>query len=215
MRIERRHLPARVHLRADEDGTERIVGTAIVFYDGTPDTEFVLWDDRGKYDGGVKMVERIMPSAVSGRMKDDVRGLFNHDPTQVLGRSPKTLKLSRDEKGLHYSIDPGETTVAANVREHLRREDVTGSSFSFTLEPKGQRFKEEDDIHIREITKLSQLFDVGPVTYPAYEATQAGVRGASDLAEAREMFAAWELNQVKIKKRHAELDARCEEIGVD
>lgn len=182
-----------VELRTDSE-EEKIHGTAIVFYDDTPDTEFVLWDDRGKYDGGVKMIERIMPSAMSGRMKDDIRALVNHDPSMLLGRSngkTKTLRLSKDTEGLHYEIQPGATRVHEDARESIRRGDMTGSSFAFTIAPKGQRFKDEgDDVTVREITKFEQVFDVGPVTYPAYEATDAGVRGADGIKEARDAFTA-------------------------
>jgi HK97 family phage prohead protease len=213
MKIEKRFLTHRVELRGEGE-EERIVGTASVTYDGTPDTEYELWDDRAM--GGVRMVERIMPDAFAGRMKDDVRALFNHDPSQLLGRTAsKTLKLRKDDDGLHYEISPGNTTVAADVREHLRRGDITGSSFAFTVSQKGQRFKEDGDTQIREITKVEALFDVGPVTYPAYEGTAAGVRDGADLEQARNAFVAQQAEQEQIQAAHERYDARCRELGID
>jgi len=191
--METRNYDHTVELRADGEA-ERIHGTAIVFYDQTPDTEFVLWDDRGQYEGGVKMVERIMPSAMAGRMKDDIRALVNHDPSLLLGRSngkTKTLRLSKDDDGLHYEIEPSKTRLHEDTIESIRRGDMTGSSFAFTIAPKGQRFKDEgDDVTVREITKFAKVFDVSPVTFPAYQGTDAGVRDADAVKEARDAFTA-------------------------
>lgn len=45
--------------------------------------------------------EYISPKAFEGRLDDDVRFLFNHDPNYVLARTTNgTLRLSVDEKGL-------------------------------------------------------------------------------------------------------------------
>lgn len=194
MTRETRTFDHSVELRQDGE-EEKIVGTAIVFYDeGDEGTEFTLWDDRGKYEGGVKMVERIMPSAMAGRMKDDIRALVNHDPSLLLGRSngkTETLRLSKDSVGLHYEIQPGSTRVHEDTRESIRRGDMTGSSFAFTIAPKGQRFKDQgDDTTVREITKFEQVFDVSPVTYPAYQGTDAGLRGSDGIKEARDAFTA-------------------------
>lgn len=191
--MERRTFDETVELRGTGEGeTEKIVGTAIVFYDGTERTEFTLWDDRGKYEGGQRMVERIDAKAVTqNTLRDDVRGLFNHDPSLLLGRSnktTKTLRMNKDADGLHYEIEPGDTQVGRDTMEHIRRGDVSGSSFAFSIAAKGQKFEEDGDTAIRTITKLERLYDVGPVTYPAYQSTEAGVRASSDMQEARDAF---------------------------
>ncbi len=216
-----------VELRTDGE-EERIVGTAIVFYDeGDEGTEFMLWDDRGLYEGGVKMVERIMPSAMAGRMKDDIRALVNHDPSMLLGRSNgkiKTLRLSKDSVGLHYEIEPGKTRLHEDTMESIRRGDMSGSSFAFTIAPKGQRFKDEgDDVTVREITKFAQVFDVSAVTFPAYEATDAGVRGSDGMKEARDAFTAHReaieaeraASEAAVQERIAGYNARIDKLEDD
>src|SRR5215475_2335681 len=73
-------------------------GFAAVFYkDGDPDTEYQLYPD---------LVERIAPGAFDRAVReDDVRGLMNHDPNLLLGRTAAgTLKLSADATGLRYEI---------------------------------------------------------------------------------------------------------------
>src|ERR1700728_2523684 len=84
------------------DGTSEICGYGAVFYDGTPDTEYPMWPGA---------VERIMPGAFDRALReDDVRGLFNHDPNLLLGRTASgTMRLRVDDVGLWYSIDPAMT----------------------------------------------------------------------------------------------------------
>jgi len=169
--IERRFLaaeagPVTVEARAEGEG-RMIMGTAAVYYDGTPATEYELWTD---------FVERIMPGTFDRAISeaDDARGLFNHDPNMLLGRvSAGTLTLASTAKGLGYEITPGETQVAADVMVHIERGDLSGSSFAF--EVTDQEVRTENGIDIREIRGV-KLYDVGPVTYPAYEATEADVR---------------------------------------
>jgi uncharacterized protein len=175
MKMERRFFPGAAALVKRADGKEVIAGHAAVYYDGTPKTEFKLWEN---------FVERVMPGAFDRALaeKDDVRALFNHDPSALLGRaSAGTLALKSDAKGLAYEIEPADTQVAKDVREHLRRGDLTGSSFAFVVTD--QEFRTVNGVDIREIRGV-QLFDVGPVTYPAYEGTDAGVR-SGDADDAR------------------------------
>lgn len=157
--------------RADGKG-ERIAGYAAVFFrEGQAGTEYELWPG---------YVERVMPGAFDAALKEehDCRALFNHDPSQLLGRTAsETCRLSVDSKGLRYEVDPPDTTVGHNVLEYLRRRDVTGSSFGFEVIDGDMRreTREGQDVWIREVRSV-RLWDVGPVTYPAYTATEAEVR---------------------------------------
>jgi HK97 family phage prohead protease len=76
-------------------GKKAIVGYGAVFYSDTdPGTEYWLWGD---------VVERISPGAFDRALKErhDARGLFNHDPSNLLGRVTNgTMRLSVDRKGL-------------------------------------------------------------------------------------------------------------------
>lgn len=172
---------ADVQLETRQDGTEgNISGYSAVYYrKGDDSTEYHLWDGA---------VERIMSGAFDRAIKekDDVRGLFNHDPSQILGRTTAgTMKLTSDKIGLRYDIDAGDTTVARDVKEHIRRGDVTGSSFAFKVT--NETWRSDGDTEVREINEV-QMFDSGPVTYPAYEGTSAAVRNDEDATEAREAF---------------------------
>lgn len=120
--------------------------------------------------------EEIMPGAFDDVLGDDVRGLFNHDPDQILGRTKaNTMVLSVDEKGLRYSIrynpnDPDHVRVMQKVK----RGDVSQSSFSFDV--KDAKWSTRNGKDHRQIFKFQALYDVAPVTYPAYENTTVAAR---------------------------------------
>lgn len=187
--IQRRYVQKRkIELRNRPDGaTPRIVGYAAVFYRANdPSTEFEMLPAE---NGWPRVVERMMPGAFDAAVKsDDVRALFNHDPNQVLGRTGAgTLRLSVDQTGLRYEIDPPDTQAARDLVEMLRRGDVSGSSFGFlprsgaTRQIKGENGAPDQVVFERNDV---QLFDVGPVTFPAYSGASSGVR-AADLANVR------------------------------
>lgn len=147
-----------------------ISGYASVFYDGSDRTEFVLGEVSGR-----QYVERIMPGAFDSTIGGDVLGLFNHDPNMVLGRtSAGTMRLSLDDRGLRYEIDENDTAISKDVASHQQSGNIRGSSFSFFVSEDGVEHRTEGDKLVRQIKDFSQLIDVGPVTFPAYSATEGG-----------------------------------------
>lgn len=149
-------------------------------------------------------VEVIAPGAFDGVLEDDVRGLFNHDRGIVLGRTTSgTLKLEQDEAGLRYEIIPPDTqTVRDLVLEPMKRKDITQSSFAFRLPSDGYRWDEDDDgVYVRTITRVSKLLDVSPVTYPAYNDTEASMR---DLEEARSCCHPQAMSDGELARQHRE-----------
>jgi HK97 family phage prohead protease len=120
--------------------------------------------------------ERIMPGAFTRTLseKPDVRCLINHDTNLVLGRTiANTLRLAQDENGLTYSADLPDTSYANDLAESIRRGDVSQSSFGFRVA--GQDWVTENKMDIRQITEVD-LFDVSPVTFPAYTQTRVEIR---------------------------------------
>ncbi|AKJ41548.1 HK97 family phage prohead protease [Pragia fontium] len=153
--------------------------------------------------------EIIKPGAFDDVLNDDVRGLFNHDPNFILGRSSaKTLSLSVDEHGLRYDITAPDTqTIRDLVIAPMLRGDINQSSFGFRVAHDGDHWYEDDEgIVIREITKFSRLFDVSPVTYPAYQDADSGVRSMKAWQEARESGALQKaINQKMARERLLQL----------
>ncbi|HEY1603860.1 MAG TPA: HK97 family phage prohead protease [Pirellulales bacterium] len=191
--------------RAAEGDKQKIRGYGSVFYDGTPETEYQLWDN---------YCERIMPGCFDRALReDDCRGLFNHDPSLILGRTAAgTMRLSVDARGLAYEIDPAETTIAQDCLQHLARQDVTGSSFSFTVDDEDLRRETRDgqDMWICEVRSV-HLYDVGPVTFPAYTATTAEAR--SDVDGRVQRFLALQKPGTPVDAAIAAARARAIELG--
>jgi len=123
-------------------------------------------------------IERIAPGAFKSALKNsDVRALWNHDANIILGRTKSgTLKLKEDKTGLYMEVEPPDTQLVRDmVMTPIERGDVTQQSFGFTVE-KDEWKNLDKDIPIRTIEKVSQLFDVSPVVYPAYPDTEVALR---------------------------------------
>jgi uncharacterized protein len=110
----------------------------------------------------------------------DVRALFNHDPDNILGRtSAGTLRLAEDDTGLAIEIDPPDTTCGRDLQVSMKRGDIREMSFAFTVADDGQEWTRDPDGSgnwTRTISKINRLFDVSPVTYPAYPETDCALR---------------------------------------
>ena len=169
--MERRTSAVDIEIRAaDGDAQPVIFGYAAVF------------DQLSEDLGGFR--ERIAPGAFTKALGDDVRALFNHDPNIVLGRTrSKTLRISEDQKGLVIEIDPPSTPAAAALIESMRRGDVTQMSFGFqTVKDKWDMV---DGEAIRTLIDV-RLFDVSPVTYPAYPQTEVALRSLDEFRKLSE-----------------------------
>ena len=129
--------------------------------------------------------EKISPGAFIDALKtSDVRALWNHDPNYVLGRTKNgTLQIREDEQGLFYEVTPPDAQWARDLVESIKRGDVDQSSFAFTVE--AQEWDERSDPITRTIVKVRELYDVSPVTFPAYPTATSGVRSLKDVAEER------------------------------
>lgn len=128
---------------------------------------------------GGSFYEEIEPGAFSKTIQEsDVRCLWNHDMNFVLGRTKsKTLQLNEDEKGLLIEDDPPQTQLVNDmVLEPIRRGDVDQMSFSFDA-VRTEWIEQQNDFPVRKLLEV-RLYDVSPVTFPAYPDTDVAVRSA-------------------------------------
>ena len=174
-----------------EGGLPRISGHAAVF--DTLSVSLGFYREKIARGAFRKTIER-----------DDIRALWNHDVNYVLGRTRSgTLKLYEDEKGLAVEIIPPNTQWARDLLEVIRRGDVDQMSFAF------EAIEEEwegDANDLIRVLKEVKLYDVSPVTFPAYPATDVYVRCMSDecfLDEYREYF--WDEHTVSAKNTSTKL----------
>ncbi len=115
-------------------------------------------------------------------LSSDVFAKLNHDDNKILARSKYgkgSLLLEVDDNGLKYMFDAPNTELGNEVLEHIRRGEITSSSFAFTIdkdEKGSEKWYKKDDVIYREIFKIKELFDVSPVFSPAYEHTTCNKR---------------------------------------
>ena len=156
--------------------------------------------------------EYISPEAFEGRMDDDVRFLFNHDPNYVLARTTNgTLRMSVDEKGLRYEADMPNTTTARDLVELLKNGTINQSSFAFIVEDDSWEMK--DGMNIRTINKVSALFDISSVVYPAYSSASSSVALRSmeqwqENEEAKKLEESLEAEKIEAQKNEEDLKQR-------
>lgn len=158
---EQRTFTAR-EIRASGDGEPpRLTGYAAMFN--------ALSEDLGGF------FERIKPGAFTKTLLEaDVRALLNHDPNIVLGRTKAgTLRLNEDDAGLAFELDLPDTQAARDLIVSVKRGDIDQMSFGFrTVRDSWEQVGEQI---VRTLIEV-KLFDISPVTFPAYPQTSASVR---------------------------------------
>lgn len=168
--IERRMLCKEVRAEAGADGKPMIRGYAAVFNQLSEDL------------GGFR--EQLSTGAFSDAMaSSDVRALVNHDPNLVLGRSKAgTLTMREDAAGLYVEVTPPDTQAARDLITSMQRGDINQMSFAFTVAKEDQAWtRDGTGPWLRTIKKVSRLYDVSVVTYPAYQQTTAAARALAEI----------------------------------
>lgn len=135
--------------------------------------------------------EIILPGAFDDVLNDDVRALFNHESSAILARSKAgegSLRIGTDETGLWYEFEAPDTQVGRDLVTSLKRGDVDQSSFSFSVSNEGQKWEEKREgdgptLITRTISKVSRLYDVSPVTYPAYPDATVALRSLEEFRQ--------------------------------
>jgi uncharacterized protein len=164
---ERRGFGGIVEMRSKDGATDcqTIKGYAAVF---NKESRIL-----GMYDW--QFVEVIQPSAFVDADMTDIRCLFNHEASLILGRTKSsTLRTGVDAIGLWYECDLPKTTAGNDVTISIERKDIDGSSFQFEVEDDEWNYAGE--IPVRSITKIKVVYDVAPVTFEAYPDTTVAKR---------------------------------------
>jgi hypothetical protein len=118
--------------------------------------------------------ETILPGAFERAIREgqNVLCLFNHNVNFVLGRTKSgTLRLVEDRLGLNFECDLPASQTGRDLHTLVERGDINGCSFSFAA----VRDAWSRDGKRRELQDVD-LFDVGPVTSPAYLGTSVSAR---------------------------------------
>lgn len=145
---------------AKEEGEKRMISGYAATYDA-------FSEDMGGYRTRLAKgcFDRVLQAS-------DCRFLFNHDPNLLFGRTKSgTLRLVGDDKGLRFENDHPRGAIADQYYDMVARGDMDGCSFTCDIDIDQWDFSGETPI--RTLVGLSMLYDVGPVTYPAFSQTLA------------------------------------------
>lgn len=127
-----------------------------------------------------------------GALKDtdlrDVRFLVNHNTDMIpLARSRRNnenstmqMTVDNDGMGIRVNLDTENNTDAKNLYSAIKRGDISGMSFMFSIDDEEWEDLESDH-PTRHIKKIGQVLEVSAVTFPAYESTEISARAKETL----------------------------------
>lgn len=161
----------------NEKNGDHITGRPIVYNSKT---------DLGYFD------EIIEAGALDKANLKDVRFLVNHNTDMIpLARSRNNnenstmqLEVDKDGMAIRVNLDTENNTEARNLYSAIKRGDITGMSFMFTIDR--EEWEELESEHpTRHIKSIGQVFEVSAVTFPAYESTEISARDKAALDSAK------------------------------
>ena len=161
----------------NEKNGDHITGRPIVYNSKT---------DLGWFD------EIIEAGALDKANLKDVRFLVNHDTSMIpLARSRNNnenstmqLEVDKDGMSIRVNLDTENNTEARNLYSAIKRGDITGMSFMFTIDDEEWENLESDH-PTRHIRKIGTVYEVSAVTFPAYESTEISARDKEALDSAK------------------------------
>lgn len=163
-----------------DDGDEagrRLVGYAAVFNQWAEINSF--WEGH--------FLERLDPAAFTKTIAergDQIKVLYDHGFDPSIGNKPlgKPDIMMPDARGLWTETPLARTSYNDDLLELLRVGAIDGMSFRFqVIRDEWNDEPSPSDVNPKGIPERTikelRMFEFGPVTFPAYEATTAGVRG--------------------------------------
>jgi HK97 family phage prohead protease len=168
---------ATFEIRAAGDDGFTLEGYAAVF---GATTRIDSWE--GTFD------ERIERGAFAKTLKERSPVIqFDHGHDIATGSVPIAAvnTIREDTKGLWVSARMFDNPRVEPIRQAIAGGAIDGMSFRFRVTR--EEWDESGDIPLRTIREL-ELFELGPVVFPAYAATSVGVRSLlADLDEAQRL----------------------------
>ena len=168
--IEGREIRIAHEIRAASNNEQMIVeGYAALF---NTRTQLYSW-----------LYEEIAPGAFASVLNDpDTVMQINHNEDLVLSRvgiAVDPLEIFEDQQGLFYRGKLRDTETSRHYWKLIKDGIISQSSFMFSIEAY-ERTELNDYQDLRRITKVKKLYDVAPVTRPAYNETTASARSKKD-----------------------------------
>lgn len=183
--------PGSIQLREADDNSQTVEGYATTFNE-----QYMLYDW-----GDYKVYEQIDARAFDDCDVSDVIFQYNHQGRVMARTRNKTLELSVDDHGLKIRADLSGTELGRQLYEEIRGGYTDRMSFGFSVAEDKREVIENHETNvttvIRTITKISKLYDVSAVSFPANDATEISARSYTD-------GLIRELEQERLEKRKAD-----------
>lgn len=158
--------------RVTNEETRTIRGYGIVFNKESVDLRA----------GGRVFREVIRPEAVRGVSLDNILSMHNHRSERLLGTTASgTMRTGVDSVGVWYEVDLPNAPTGHDVLESVRRGDTPGSSFQFDIRSDGDKWSMKDGKAFREVMQFNGVYEMGPVSEPAYPDTSISARSLEAL----------------------------------
>lgn len=172
-----------VHLRDAGNGDGRTLHGHFAVFNRWTEIDSV-------YEG--RFMERIAPGAFDRTFterRDRIKVLYDHGKDPQLGNKPlgPLTELRADDTGGYYEVDLIDTPYNDDFIIPAARAGLLGASFRFSI-PKGgddwvtpSRGTDSNPERLKERTiNEIEVYELGPVTFPAYADATAGVRSGTD-----------------------------------
>jgi hypothetical protein len=199
--IEKRILNAEFRVET-RDGMDWVEGDAAIMESWSEDL------------GGFR--EMIMPNAFDEADISDVRVLKNHNPDFILGRTTaKTAEVIPLPMSLRYRYSDGGTSYGKDLLISMKRGDVTQSSFAFKIAEGGDEWRKTEAGYERRIMRFAKIYDVSPVTFPAYPDTTVAKRSIEALQTSELDLMKAEEAKEQAKKDQEEINKRISQIEIN
>lgn len=166
---------------ADTDGPDLLHGHFAVFDEWTT--------INSRYEG--HFLERLVPGAFTRTLAeraDRIKVLYDHGRDPSVGNKPlgTPTRLAEDERGVAYEVALFDASYVNDLKPAMRARAL-GSSFRFSVADGGDTWDQPmratewnpDRLPERTITD-ADVFEFGPVTFPAYAGATAGMRSVTD-----------------------------------
>jgi HK97 family phage prohead protease len=172
--------PEATELRAGSDGEGSTMFGHFAVFD--------RWTEISSFFEG-NFLERIAPGAFADTFRakaGQIRVLYDHGADPQIGNKPLGTPdvLREDKKGAYYEVGLFDSSYVNDLKPAIRANQL-GASFRFKVTaeewvtPSEASSDNPQKLDERTITGVD-LYEFGPVTFPAYEAASAGLRSRTD-----------------------------------
>lgn len=118
----------------------------------------------------------------------DIKFLFNHDKERLLARRNRgqgSLNVEVRDDGVYFSFEIPSTSIGNDLREMIKRGEVTTCSFAFTDGDNIEWDFSDREIPTRVVKSVRGIYDLSAVLDAAYSQTEISCRSLGEMMEAQ------------------------------